>query len=111
MPIDDERRQVESDFAKAMRDIYLTAKTELGYNATYFLRMLSTEGPLETARKLISSTAPSEGFTALWERGRLDLTVEAHVVHSRFSALFSADEQDLARERLASYGYRPSNEQ
>jgi hypothetical protein len=67
----------ETAFAKARRDVYLRAKTEAGYNATYFLRMLSDHGPIDTARRLITSTQPSEGFTQLWQRGRLDLTVEA----------------------------------
>ncbi len=88
-----------------MRDIYLRAKSEAGYNATYFLQMLATEGPLETAKHLISSTHPSEGFTALWERHRLDLTVEAHVVQDRFRSLFSEDEITAAERRLREYGY------
>jgi hypothetical protein len=68
--------------------------------------MLSSEGPLETARRLIRSTQPSEGFTALWERHRLDLTVEAHVIQDRFQPLFSDDIQ-AAADRLSQYGYRP----
>jgi hypothetical protein len=88
-----------------MRDIYLRAKNELGYNATYFLRMLSTEGPIQTARRLITSSQPSEGFTTLWERRRLDLTVEAHVVQPRFQSLFTESELEAARQRLESYGY------
>jgi hypothetical protein len=31
---------VEKEFAQAMHDIYLRAKSEAGYNATYFLQML-----------------------------------------------------------------------
>jgi hypothetical protein len=96
---------IEREFARAMRDIYLRAKEELGYNATYFLRMLSTEGPIQTARRLITSSQPSEGFTTLWERRRLDLTVEAHVVQPRFQSLFTESELEAARQRLESYGY------
>ena len=99
---------MESEFACAMRDIYMRAKSEAGYNATYFLQMLSTHGPTETARRLITSTKPSEGFTALWERHRLDLTVEAHVVQDRFAMLFSEAEREAAQQRLTSYGYQPS---
>jgi hypothetical protein len=92
-----------------MRDIYLRAKSEAGYNATYFLQMLSAHGPTETARRLITSSKPSEGFTALWERRRLDLTVEAHVVQDRFQVLFTDAERDAARQRLAEYGYTTSS--
>ena len=102
-----ERAAAEKAFAAAMRDIYLRAKAEAGYNATYFLQMLSTDGPLATARRLIGSNTPSEGFTALWERKRLDLTVEAHVIKPEFADLFTDEERDQAAERLRQYGYSP----
>ena len=105
MSQDEARPEVEREFGRAMRDVYLRAKDELGYNATYFLRMLSTEGPIQTARRLITSSQPSEGFTTLWERRRLDLTVEAHVVQPRFQSLFTESELEAARQRLEGYGY------
>jgi hypothetical protein len=92
-------------FAKAIRDVYLRAKTEAGYNATYFLRMLSDHGAIETERHLITSTQPSEGFTQLWERGRLDLTVEASVLRPEFVDLFNEEEREASRRRLSEYGY------
>ena len=95
----------EQAFAKAMRDVYLRAKTEAGYNATYFLRMLSDHGPVETARRLITSRQPSEGFTQLWQRKRLDLTVEAQVLRPDFVDLFTDDERNACRRRLSDYGY------
>ena len=93
------------DFNQAMHEIYRKAKVEAGYNATVFLRMLQDRGPLETARWLIHTPRPSDGFTALWERKRLDLTVEAHVLQERFETLFTDDERDVCRQRLAEYGY------
>jgi hypothetical protein len=98
---------LERDFAEAMRNIYVRAKAEAGYNATYFLQMLAEAGPLETARKLVMTPHPSHGFTALWERRRLDLTVEAHVLEPHFTLLFTDIERDAARSRLAAYGYAP----
>lgn len=56
---------IEREFASAMRDIYRGAKLEAGYNATCFLQMLAEFGPIETARRLITATQPSRGFTAL----------------------------------------------
>jgi hypothetical protein len=95
----------EQAFAKAMRDVYARAKAEAGYNATYFLRMLSDYGPIDTARRLISSNQPAEGFTQLWQRRRLDLTVEAQVLRPEFKELFTDDERGTCRRRLAEYGY------
>lgn len=93
------------EFARAMQEVYARAKSEARYNATYFLRMLSDHGPVETARRLITSTQPSEGFTQLWQRKRLDLTVEAQVLRPEFYGLFAEEERDACRRRLRDYGY------
>jgi hypothetical protein len=71
-----------NQFDGAMFEIYNRAKSEAGYNATIFLRMLGDRGGLATAKYLINSPKPSDGYTQLYERGRLDLTVEAMVVES-----------------------------
>lgn len=94
-------------FDMAMLSIHHRAKTEAGYRASAFLGMLNARGGLQTARQLINSARPSEGYTRLWERGRLDLTVEATVVDdTRWNSLFTPDELDKARKRLRDYGYR-----
>jgi hypothetical protein len=99
--------EIERRFHRAMISIYETAKRELGYNATRFLQMISEHGGLATARQLLWSDAPSEGFTTLWERGRLDLTVEAHVLDPEFAPLFTDEDREQARARLETYGWRP----
>lgn len=71
---------LEERFHAAMVELYQRAKSDAGYNATLFLRMVSDHGGLETARRLITASRPSDGFTALWERGRLDLSVEAYAL-------------------------------
>ncbi|GAA1746289.1 hypothetical protein GCM10009810_03550 [Nostocoides vanveenii] len=90
-----------------MVEMYRRAMSEAGYNATYFLQMLAADGPLVTARRLVMSSKPSDGFTALWERKRLGLTVEAHILQERFADLFTDEERSVARRRLDEYGYRP----
>ena len=42
-------------FDGAMFEIYRRAKSEAGYNATVFLKMLSDRGWLDTAKYLINS--------------------------------------------------------
>lgn len=70
--------------------------------------MLTDRGGLATAKYLISTPKPSEGYTHLFERGRLDLTVEAMIVeNARWHPLFSDDELAKARHRLKQYGYTP----
>jgi hypothetical protein len=98
--------ELDRRFHRAMIGIYETSKRELGYNATRFLQMLSEQGGVATARQLLWSDAPSDGFTTLWSHGRLDLTVEAHVLRSEFERLFSDADRDHAHERLKAYGWR-----
>jgi hypothetical protein len=100
--------EIERRFHRAMISIYETAKRELGYNATRFLQMISEQDGLATARQLLWSDAPSEGFTTLWERNRLDLTVEAHILLDEFASLFTDQDREQARARLETYGWHSS---
>ncbi|MBZ0217499.1 MAG: hypothetical protein K8F25_13150 [Fimbriimonadaceae bacterium] len=101
--------KLEKDFDDAMFDIYRRAKSEANYNATIFLRMLHDRGGLVTAKALINAPKVSDGYTALHEKGRLDLTVEAMVVQSpKWHPLFLEEELDKARKRLIDYNYEPS---
>jgi hypothetical protein len=90
-------------FHKAMIRIYEDAKREAGYNATRFLQMVSEQGGLATAKQLITMGQPSDGFTALWERGRLDLTVESLALQQQYADLFTDEELAAAEDRLAAY--------
>ena len=96
---------LEGQFDEAMYTLYRRARDEAGYNATIFLRMLTDGRGLRTARTLINAPKPSDGYTALWERKRLDLTVEALVQDARWRPLFSQEEIERARRRLSQYGY------
>jgi hypothetical protein len=94
-------------FDVAMFQIYARAKSEAGYNATVFLKMLNDDGGLSTAKYLINKQKPSDGYTHLYERGRLDLTVEAMVVETtKWHELFTNEEIARARRRLEQYGYQ-----
>ncbi len=93
---------LERDFDAAMMQIYYRAKDEVGYNANRFLQMLHDYGGVETARRLLP--AMSDGFTALYEHCRLDLTVEYLVLQPRWHQLFTDEERDTARRRLKCCG-------
>lgn len=98
----------ERAFHRAMVGIYQTAKRELGYNAGRFLQMLSSQGGVATAKQLLWADTPSDGFTTLWDHGRLDLTVEAHVLRPEHAELFTDEDRDKARDRLERYGWTES---
>lgn len=101
-------KQLTEEFDEAMHNIYRRALSEAGYKASIFLNMLSEHGGVETARRLIHSSRVSDGYTALWERKRLDLTVEALITdNAKWHPLFSADEIAICRKRLKQYEYIP----
>ncbi len=96
---------LEKRFEQEMIDIYMTAKKECGYNASRFLQMLGAKGGLTAAKQLISKPGGTDGFTTLWEHGRLDLSVEAHVLKAEYAELFTDEERRMCRERLEQFGY------
>ena len=57
----------------------------------------------------LHAPAVSDGFSNLWKRGRLDLTVETVVLRPESSSLFTDEELDRARGRLEQFGYRLSD--
>ncbi len=105
---DSQVSDIEADFSQRMKAVYDRGRAEAGYNASYFLSMLSQYGPQETAHKLLASPAISDGFAELWELGRLDLTVDALVAEPKFSELFSENEISVAQRRLEQFGYVPT---
>ena len=75
-------------------------------------RKLSVVNLLKSAEvaalTLLASPTVSDGFAALWQCGRLDLTVEALVLRPPWSALFTEQELTTARKRLTELGYNAS---
>lgn len=98
--------QLRVDLLEACR----ISREELNYNPIRFLQMLGERGPVETAIQLVSSSVPSEGFTRMWEKKALSLTVEAHVIRPEYEPLFTPQIVDMARSRLRDYGYEENPE-
>ncbi len=96
------RRDLADAFDREMMQIYVRAK-QIDYTATRFHQMLTQHGGVETARRLLPRM--SDGFAELWQRKRLDLTVEALVLQPQWKSLFSQNELETARERLKECGW------
>jgi len=100
---------LEDEFNARMQKVYLDGKREGRYSAPLFAELLKNHGGLETARRFIHSADYAAGFTKLWERERLDLTVEAVILQeAKWHPLFTAEEIEVCRKRLAGYGYPPA---
>ena len=76
----------------------------LGAPRARFSRMLEDYGAVDATRRLIHRRDPSSTFTLLWEKQRLDLTVEAVIVtEHEWDPLFEDTDRDSARQRLKDF--------
>ena len=94
--------ELEKQFHKDMINIYKNGR-KIGYNASAFLQMINTEKGIDVAKKLITSSKPSDGFTSLYLKAGIDglaLTVEALVLKEEYVSLFKEKERLTAIERL-----------
>lgn len=92
------------DFERDMRDGVRRCR-EFGYNPTYWQRMVSEHGASNAAKRLLRGSRASDGFTRLWEMGRLDLSVEFFILLPKYADLFTPDERAEARRRLELYEF------
>ncbi len=87
---------LEDEFNERMQELYRAGKREGRFSAPLF----------ETARRFLHSPDYAPGFTKLWERKRLDLTVEAVILDEpKWHPLFTPEEMEICRKRLRDYGY------
>jgi hypothetical protein len=96
---------LERQFHHEMLDIYRKASEQCNYQATRFLQLVNNLGGINAARALLHSSGLSEGFIALWERKRLDLTMEALILKSPWRDLFTQEKLEIARKRLQDLGF------
>jgi hypothetical protein len=98
------KQELEIQFHKDMLNIYEHAR-KTGYNVSIFIQMVANEGGYTVAKKFIYSNNVSGGFMSLFNKKRLDLTVEALVLNEKYNDLFSEDERLIAWDRLHQFGY------
>ncbi len=98
--------ELERSSHSEMRTLYDNARNQCQYTATRFLAMVEDLGGRDAAKKLLRAADVSDGFTALWECDCLHLTVEALVLKSPWSSLFTEGELAVARQRLTDAGFK-----
>ena len=69
------------------------------------MRPVAPEDAMKTAHRALSGSRLSDGFNALRDKKRLELTLEALAVDKRFTALFPDEEVNEALTRLLEAGY------
>jgi 5-methylcytosine-specific restriction protein A len=103
--------QMDNQFTEFLREKAAEAKLSIGYHPTKFLGMLGADGGFKTANRLLAAPQVSDGFTKLFMGNRLDLSVEALVVESKWRdffepALIAHAEKVLRR---SNYPFKPYN--
>ena len=94
----------ELEFRNALLDTVAECR-KIGYRPTGFMGMISSSSAFEAVRTLLAKRDVSDGFTELWEKGRLDLSVEAIILKPEWRGYFEKTELDTARRRLAEVKY------
>lgn len=69
------------------------------------MRPVAAEEAVKAAHRCLSGRRLSDGFNALKEKGRLELTLEALAIDQRYTGLFTDEEANEALTRLLEAGY------
>jgi hypothetical protein len=88
---------------------YTKALTGKGYWAHYQLRSVRKHGGLSAIKRYLAKPQPQEGFDHMSELNTVDLSIEALVLQRPWRSLFTRDELETARGRLAAVGYNPAD--
>ena len=102
---------MHSDDRYETRCIQVAEEVEavLGRQVTRFRAMCAEHGAVQATKRLIHAQRPSDTFSVLWEKGRLDLTVEAVILTERqWEPLFDDADREVARKRLQDYEWPPA---
>ena len=100
---------LEERFDAAMLHRYAVEipKAIKSYRPSRMIEMLNSHVALVAVRRLMVdyATHASEGYTQLWMNERLGLSFEALMLSPEYSRLFTDDELEWARMRLAEFDY------
>ena len=70
------------------------------------MRPVPAEEAMKAAHRCLSGRRLSDGFNALKDKDRLELTLEALAIDQRYTGLFTDEEANEALTRLLEAGYR-----
>ena len=108
---DETPTRLVEDFTRELLDKYQEAVRVCNYRATVFRGLIEARGAVGACKFLLGTEEPAVGFAALWECGRLDLTLEATIADNpNWHPLFTEAELQVARRRLEELGYTPRNQ-
>lgn len=100
--------QEEDEFERDLRASAAEAKRVMRFSGRYFLGMLAADGAYRTTVTLLSKKNSSDGFDELSLAKRLDLSVEAQVVETKWRTYFDPVLVKKAEDLLSKHEYKYS---
>ena len=101
MEIEEIGEGLESEFHQAMLNVYDQAAAN-DYHPTIFRDRVRAYGGLRAAKRWLATEKPQPGLFQLARRGCLGISMETLVMQRRWKVLFTAEEREVARQRLVS---------
>ena len=95
-------------FHQEIIDLYKNVIKSVKYKPTRLMDYINKYGGYEAAVKYISTESNVQDFAILWEKERLDLSVEALITNEKFRSLFSEDILSFCDRKLKEYSYAPN---
>ena len=96
---------LETAFDEALKKNLNEAETACGVTQKRLRADVERFGGASCAKEMLRKGRQSEGFEALADAGRLDLSLEALVTAGRFGALFTDDEVNACFSALCAAGF------
>jgi hypothetical protein len=94
-------------FDKKVKSAINEMMRKIGYRPSYLIKMISDDDSVVAVKSLLNGKTETYGFTTLFEKRRLDLSMENIVYSENWGDLFTEEEISIAKKRLKDYGYLP----
>lgn len=96
---------LEAQFAQEWQASLSAAQAACHVSQKRLAEATEKRGALAAVKESLSRRRPSEGFHALEQAGRLDLSLEALAARPAYAALFTDDEVNFCMDLLCEYGF------
>lgn len=100
-PDDSSARASEEGLEAELRRLNIECQAVTGYKSEKLHQWNQESGPKAAISRILAKDRPSRMFILSWAHRRLDLTIEGLVLKRRYSDVFSTEQVEVARKRLA----------
>lgn len=102
--LDPDRATLEHEYERAVTEAMVQMRS-IGYDPAALRKLVTTVGPRRASELIAELPEPTEAFVALYQLGRLDLTVEAQMTSGPYRNLFAPHLLSRITHRLAEHGF------